>query len=91
MSVGLTLCGDAVRVIFVGDGVYTLLHTDPTRIGMPEYSRHVITLKDLGHAIYAERESLEERGLEKISFKPEIVSRAEVTRLLLESDSVVRY
>jgi sulfur relay (sulfurtransferase) DsrF/TusC family protein len=91
MSVGLTLCDDAVRVVFVGDGVYTLLHTEPARVGMPEYSRHVRTLKDLGHEIYAERESLEERGLEKISFKPRIVSRSEVARLLLDSDAVIRY
>lgn len=91
MSVGLTLCDDAVRVIFVGDGVYALLHTEPAQVGIPEYSRHVETLKQLGHGIYAEQESLKERGLDRISFEPEVVPRAEVARLLLTSDCVIRY
>lgn len=91
MSVGLTLCGDRVRVVFVGDGVYALLHTEPARAGMPEYSRHVETLKQLGHELYAEREALDERGLDRLETETEIVPRAEVVRLLLDGDCVVRY
>lgn len=91
MSVGLTLCDDAVQVVFVGDGVYAFLDTQPGRIGMPEYSRHMETLKELGHTLYAEKESLEERRLDRISLKIKIVPRTQVARLLLAGDCVVRY
>jgi len=91
MGVGLTLCNDAVQVMFVGDGVYTLLQPEPGRIGMPEYSRHLQTLKQLGHRIFTEQEALEERGISRLAFKAEVVPRPEVARLLLASDFVIRY
>jgi len=91
MSVGLTLCDDAVQVLFFGDGVYTLLQTDPAHVGLPEYSRHIEALKELGHGLYAERESLNERGLEKVGYETEIIPGAEIARLLTESNFVIRY
>lgn len=91
MSVGLTLCEDAVQVLFLGDGAYTLLDTEPARLGMSDYSRHLETLVQLKHRLFAERESLDERGLEKISDNVEIIPRNEVARLLLDSDCVIRY
>lgn len=91
MSVGLTLCDDTVQVLFVGDGVYTLLQTDPTHVGLPEYSRHVEALQELGHKLFAERESLDERGLEKTVYETEIISGVEAARLISESDFVIRY
>ncbi len=91
MGVGLTLCNDAVQVIFVDDGVYTLLQTEPGRIGMPEYSRHLQTLKQLGHRICTEQEALEERGISRLAFQAEVIPRPEVARRLLASDFVIRY
>lgn len=91
MGVGLTLYGDAVQILFVGDGVYALLQTEPNKVAMPEYTRHIETLKQLGHRIYAERESLEERGLDRMPHEAEIISRKEVAELLLAGDGVIRY
>lgn len=91
MSVGLTLCNDAVQAVFIGDGVYALLATEPSHAGMPEYSRHIETLKQLGHKLFAERESLDERGLEKIAHDVAVVPRSEIAQLLLKSDGVIRY
>jgi sulfur relay (sulfurtransferase) DsrF/TusC family protein len=91
MSVGLTLCDEAVQVLFVGDGVYTLLDTEPAQLGMPDYSRHLETLIQLKHRLFAERESLDERALGKISDDVEIIPRNEVAKLLLATDCVVRY
>lgn len=91
MSVGLTLCNDAVQVLFVDDGVYALLETDPEKVGMPDYSRHIETLKQLGHNLFSERESLEKRSLEEIFFETEIVSHDEAANLLVASDFVIRY
>ena len=91
MGVGLTLCNDAVQVLFVDDGVYAFSLTEPDKVAMPEYARHIETLKQLGHRICAERESLSERGIDQPSFDPEIVSRSEVPGLLLDCDGVIRY
>jgi sulfur relay (sulfurtransferase) DsrF/TusC family protein len=91
MGVGLTLCGDAVQVLFLGDGVYSLLHTEPAGVGMPDYLRHVETLRQLRHRLFAERESIDERNLGQLSLNTEIISRDDAARLLLESDFVIRY
>jgi len=91
MGVGLTLRNDAVQVLFIDDGVFALLQTDPDQVAMPEYARHIETLKQLGHRICAEHESLAERGIERPSFEPEIVPRGDVPALLLDCDGVVRY
>jgi sulfur relay (sulfurtransferase) DsrF/TusC family protein len=91
MSVGLTLRDDAVQVLFVGDGVYALLQTAPEKVAMPDYIRHIETIKQLGHRILAERESLDERGIDQPTHGAEVISRSEVAGLLIESDGVVRY
>jgi len=91
MGVGLTLCGDKVQVLFMGDGIYSLLHTKPQDVGMPEYLRHIETLRQLRHRILVERESIMERGNPEISVPTEAVTRDEAARLLLESDCVIRY
>ncbi len=90
MGVGLTLCGDAVQVLFIGEGVYSLLQTSPQELGMPEYLRHVETLRQLHHRIMYEHESATERRVE-VSVEAEPLSREEAARVLLESDCVVRY
>lgn len=91
MGVGLTLCNDAVQILFMGDGVYALLQTEPDRISMPEYTRHIETLKQLGHRIFAERESLDDRRIDRPAYDPEIVTREQAAELLLGSDGVIRY
>jgi hypothetical protein len=45
----------------------------------------------LKHRLFAERESLDERALGKISDDVEIIPRNEVAKLLLATDCVVRY
>lgn len=91
MGVGLTLCNDAVQVLFIDDGVYAFLGTESKKVAMPEYVRHIETLKQLGHRIYAERESLSERGIDRPAFDPDIIPRSEVPGLLLDCDGVIRY
>jgi sulfur relay (sulfurtransferase) DsrF/TusC family protein len=91
MSVGLTLCNDAVQVLFTDDGVYTLLDTSPGNVKMPAYARHLKTLEQLKQRLFADRESLHERGIETVAGSVAIVSRAEAVRMLLPSDCVIRY
>jgi hypothetical protein len=49
------------------------------------------TLRQLGHRIFTERESLGERGINRLAFEAEVIPRGEVARLLLASDFVIRY
>ena len=58
---------------------------------MPEYLRHIETLRQLRHRIFAERESIIERGNPEIFVLAETISRDDAARLLLESDCVIRY
>lgn len=90
MSVGLTLEEEnRVTVAFLGDGVYLLQDTKPELIGSGVIRKHLDALKFLGHKVVAERESLEERGISQPGLKAEVVSRAEVLKLLSRADAVI--
>lgn len=91
MGVGLTLCGDSVQTLFIDDGVYSLLRTEPGQLGMPEYVRHINTLRQLRHRVLAERESVEDRKLGQLAIPAELIPRAEAAGLILSSDCVIRY
>jgi tRNA 2-thiouridine synthesizing protein C len=91
MSLGLTLRDDKVQVIFLEDGVYTLLKTSPEAIDSPSLARHIETLQGLDSLFIAELESLEERGIKELSIPVEIKTRAEIAGLLTQSDVVIAY
>ena len=91
MSLGLTLRDDKVQVIFLEDGVYTLLKTSPEAIGSAPVARHIETLQSLDCPLVVERESLEERGLGQLSLPVEIKTRAEIAGLLAQSHIVISY
>lgn len=89
-AVGTTMADDEVTLILAGDGVYCLLDNDPGLVDSLPIKKHLEALKVLGKTIIAEKESLDERGLEDIEGKvASIKTRAEVARLLIESDHVV--
>lgn len=89
MSVGLTLSGNAVRVVFAGDGVYALLPTAPETVGSQELAKPIETLLRLGHELVAERESLEAREIGPPAYEATQRTRAEIAVLLAESDVVI--
>lgn len=91
MSVGLTLAENDVTIVFVGNGVYTLLPIEPERLGAPEVDKHMETLGALGCRIVAEAEALEERGIKELAWSAERLPRAEVARLLEEAGAVITY
>jgi len=91
MSVGLTLCDDLVRVVFVEDGVYTLLPTSPDLIGSPELKKHLETLKLLNCRLVVEKESLEARKLSNLPYEVEILPNREIASLIAESQVVIPY
>ncbi|MDW8367271.1 MAG: DsrE family protein [Abditibacteriales bacterium] len=91
MSVGMTLGDHTVQVVFMGDGVYTLLPVQPQEVGMPEVGKHLETLRMLRARLVVEKEAAEQRGLTQLKYRPEFLSRAEIGKLLAESDLVVPY
>ena len=91
MTVGLTLGDHAIAVIFRGDGVYTLLPTQPALIGSLEIGKHLETLRLLNVRLIAERESLAERNLPQLKWDVERLGHHEVVQLLAESEAIICY
>lgn len=91
MSIGLTLRDNAVKVIFIDDGVYMLRRTNPTIVGSPEVKRHIETVRALGHELIAERESLEERGIDSVDYQVDVRTRGEIAKILAQSAAIIAY
>lgn len=90
MSVGLTLEeGNRVTVIFLRDGVYLLSHINPELIQSGIVYKHLEALRLLGHRVVAEKESLDERGIEKPEVEAEVVPRSEVIKMIANADAVI--
>lgn len=91
MSVGLTLSEDKVQVFFLDEGVYVLLGVKPEKVGLPQVEKHLSTLKALGCKLVAEKESLDERGIESPKYSPQIVTQNELSGMVALSDVVITY
>jgi sulfur relay (sulfurtransferase) DsrF/TusC family protein len=91
MSVGLTLADNDVAVVFLDDGVYTLLPIKPERLGSPEVAKHLEALEMMGCRLVAEEEALKERGLEELAWKAERMPRDVIARFLAEAEAVITY
>ena len=91
MTVGLTLADNVITVIFRDDGVYTLLPTEPSRIGSLGLDKHLETLPLLHVRLVAERESLAERKLSHLKWEVDRLARDEVARLLADAEAVICY
>jgi sulfur relay protein TusC/DsrF len=91
MTVGLTLGDNTIAVIFRGDGVYTLLPTQPALLGALEIDKHLETLQLLNVRLVAEQESLTERNLSHLKWDVERLAQHEVAQLLAESDAIICY
>ncbi|MBI2875264.1 MAG: DsrE family protein [Candidatus Tectomicrobia bacterium] len=91
MGLGLTLRDDRVQLLFVEDGVYSLIEAHPELIGSPGLRRHLETLQELDCPLIAEKESLDQRRLNPPPPPIEVRSRQEVALLLAQSDIVISY
>ena len=89
MTVGLTLADHRIAVLFRGDGVYTLLPTQPALIGSLEVDKHLETLRLLNVRLMVEQESLAERQLSHLKWDIERLWRRELAQVLAESDAII--
>ncbi len=91
MAVGLTLADNAISVIFIDDGVYTLLPTQPSGIASLEVDKHLETLQLLNVRLMAGEESLADRKLSRLKWDVQRLAHGEVARLLAESEAIICY
>jgi sulfur relay protein TusC/DsrF len=91
MTVGLTLGENTIAVIFLDDGVYTLLPSQPALIGGLDIDKHVETLQLLNVRLIAESESLSQRKLSELKWDVERLSRHDIARLLADSEAILCY
>lgn len=90
MSVGLTLEEDnKITILFIEDGVYLLRETNPNVISSGEIHKHIDTLRLLKHTLAADKESLDSRGIEKLKYNVEILTRTEILDTIAKADVVI--
>jgi sulfur relay (sulfurtransferase) DsrF/TusC family protein len=91
MSVGLTLQGDKVTVIFMDHGVYTATQMKPELINIPPPKKEFEVLSMLNCPLIADKPSLEKRGIMSLHSNVNVASRDEIVRTINESDIVIPF
>jgi sulfur relay (sulfurtransferase) DsrF/TusC family protein len=92
VAVGYTLAPHQVTALLVEHGILAgAAAVRPERVGQPQVAKHIEALKALGHRVVADRPSHQALGGFPLHPAVELLDRAEVLRLLEESDVVVPY
>ncbi|MBU4076076.1 MAG: DsrE family protein [Euryarchaeota archaeon] len=91
MSVGLTLCGDKVTVVFMDDGVYSTAPAKPELIGPSSTKKDFEVFAMLKCTLLADKPSLEKRAIKNPVPNVKIAERDEIVRMITESDIVIPF
>ncbi len=91
MSVGLTLCGDNVTVIFLDDGVHSAAPAKPELIGAPTLKKEFEALPMMKCEMLADKPSLEKRGIKNLVPNVKQAGRDEIVRIITGSDIVIPF
>ncbi|MDP3104076.1 MAG: DsrE family protein [Candidatus Methanoperedens sp.] len=91
MSVGLTLCGDKVTVVFMDDGVYSAAPAKPELVGAPTLKKEFEALPIMKCTMLADKPSLEKRGIKNLVPNVKSAGRDEIVRTITESDIVIPF
>lgn len=91
-AVGMAMDHD-VTVVFIKDGVYALTDWKPELIGVPSYDKSIEALVMLGGKIFAEKESVSERGLIKSIKYTDIQqkSKDEICNIIKDAEVVITW
>lgn len=78
-----------VDVLLLGDGVYFALND----VDKKDSSKYIQTLRGINSNIYAEEESLKERGLsnKELSDFVKVISRKDALKLILDADHTIDF
>ena len=91
MSVGLTLCGDNVTVVFIDDGVYSAVPAKPELVGAPTLRKEFEALPMMKCTMLADKPSLEKRGIKNLVPNVMSAGRDEIVRTITGSDIVIPF
>lgn len=91
MSVGLTLCGDRVSVIFIDDGVYSAAPSNPEMIGAQSLKKDFEAFGMLKCILLADKPSVEKRGIKNPLPDVKVTERDEIVRMITGSDIVIPF
>jgi sulfur relay (sulfurtransferase) DsrF/TusC family protein len=91
MSVGLTLVGDRVTVIFMEDGVYTATHIKPELLNFAPLNKEFEALSMLKCTLLADKPSMERRGINNLIANVKPTERQEIVNTITESDIVIPF
>lgn len=91
MSVGLTLCGDNVTVVFLDDGVYSAAPAKPELIGAPTLKKEFEALPMMKCTMLADKPSLDKRGIRNLVPNVKAAGRDEIVRIITGSDIVIPF
>jgi len=84
-----------VSVVFIDDGVFTLKKEQDTKpLGVKEFSKTFAALEDYDITnIYADRESLEIRGLtvDDLIIKPKLLEASEIAKIMEEQHTLLPF
>ncbi|MCZ7396597.1 MAG: DsrE family protein [Candidatus Methanoperedens sp.] len=91
MSVGLTLVGDKVTVIFMEDGVYTATHIKPEVLNFAPLDKEFGAFSMLKCTLLADKPSMEKRGISELIANVKPTEREELVNTITESDIVIPF
>ncbi len=91
MSVGLTLCGDNVTVVFMDDGVYSAAPVKPELIGAPTLKKEFEALPMMKCTMFADKPSIDKRRIKNLVPDVKPAGRDEIVRKITGSDIVIPF
>ncbi|MBI5193344.1 MAG: DsrE family protein [Nitrospirae bacterium] len=91
MGIGMTLADNKVKILLIGDGVWSSLNLSPQMIGRPDLFESIELLSACGVRVLADETSMDDRNISVHECHVEKVSRDEIYKVISESDAVVSF
>jgi sulfur relay (sulfurtransferase) DsrF/TusC family protein len=91
MSMGLTLAGDEISLLLMGDGVWNLLPLQSETIGRPSIQTYLEYFPKVGLRLFAEAEALAEREMTAVPEGTRIIPRQEALSLISEAEVIIPF
>lgn len=91
MAVGLTVCDNRVSILLIDEGVWSALKLAPHIIERPDIYESMELFQACGVRVFADEESLRQRGITEYESHVERISRKEAYDLIAGSDVVMNF
>ncbi len=91
VALGQTLSANQVTVVFLDDGAWSATPLRPDLVGEADFEKPIDLLRELGHRLVVDSESLEDRGIVSVLAGVEVRPRRNALDLLNTADAVIVY